>query len=50
MQNRETFSTTVWKQSELLRAAVESIRESVAGASIGPWKPGETVALVSMGA
>jgi fructoselysine-6-P-deglycase FrlB-like protein len=50
MQNRETFSTTVWKQPELLRTAVESIRDSVAGASIAPWKPGETVAVVSMGA
>ncbi|RWZ67797.1 hypothetical protein ELQ92_00530 [Labedella populi] len=50
MQNRETFSTTVWKQPELLRTAVESIRDSVADASIAPWKPGETVAVVSMGA
>jgi fructoselysine-6-P-deglycase FrlB-like protein len=50
MKNRDTFSTAVWNQPITLRTAVESIHASVANASIAPWKPGETVAVVSMGA
>jgi fructoselysine-6-P-deglycase FrlB-like protein len=50
MQNRETFSWTVWNQPSALETATRHISTSITKASIAPWKPGETVAVISMGA
>ncbi len=50
MSPRELFSTAVWNQPRTLEIAVQEIRSSVETASIAPWRPGETVAIVSMGA
>lgn len=50
MQNRETFSWTVWNQPSALGTAVSHIGKSIADGAIAPWNTGETVAVISMGA
>ena len=50
MTDREPFSTAVWKQPETLEHAVRHITASVDAARIAPWKAGETVAVIAMGA
>lgn len=50
MSDREPFSTAVWKQPETLEVAAREIASSVDRAGIAPWRPGETVAVISMGA
>lgn len=50
MTDREPFSTAVWKQPETLAHAVRHITASVEAARIAPWRTGETVAVVAMGA
>jgi fructoselysine-6-P-deglycase FrlB-like protein len=50
MSDREPFSTAVWKQPETLETAAREIAATIDQAEIAPWRPGETVAVVSMGA
>jgi fructoselysine-6-P-deglycase FrlB-like protein len=47
---RELFSTAVWNQPQTLETAATEIASSIASASIAPWRAGETVAIISMGA
>lgn len=50
MSDREPFSTAVWRQPETLRIAAEAIASTLDRADIAPWRAGETVAVISMGA
>ncbi len=50
MSEHITFTAAVWNQPEALAAAVSRISASVDAAKIAPWRVGETVAVVSMGA
>lgn len=50
MPTREPFSTAVWNQPSTLETAAREIQQSIAEAAISTWKPGDTVAVISMGA
>ncbi|MCS5713543.1 SIS domain-containing protein [Herbiconiux sp. CPCC 205716] len=44
------FSVAIRRQPAELRSALTSIRSSLQGATIDPWRPGDTVAVLAMGA
>lgn len=44
------FTTAVWDQPHTLAHAAASIRASLDATQLAPWLPGETVAILSMGA
>ncbi len=44
------FTTAVWNQPATAAQSAVSIASSLARAELAPWKPGETVAIISMGA
>lgn len=50
MSDRVPFSTAVWDQPRALDHAAREIAASVTKSEIRPWRPGETVAIISMGA
>lgn len=50
MSDRVPFSTAVWDQPQTLEVAARELASSIAAADIAPWRPGETVAVISMGA
>lgn len=50
MHGYELFSVAVNTQPEMLARAVTAIDASLKGASVAPWMPGETVAVLGMGA
>lgn len=50
MSDRIPFHDAVRAQPELLRASSAAISESLQRVTIAPWRPGETVAVLAMGA
>ncbi len=50
MTGRLSFGTAIRQQPESLRRALRSIRESLRAAQLAPWRRGETVAVLAMGA
>ncbi|GAB3124042.1 SIS domain-containing protein [Glaciibacter psychrotolerans] len=44
------FTTALWDQPHTLAQAAVSIRASLDAAQLAPWLPGQTVAIISMGA
>ncbi len=50
MSDRVPFSTAVWDQPQTLEVAARELAATVAAAEIAPWRPGDTVAVISMGA
>ncbi|MGO1661638.1 MAG: SIS domain-containing protein [Canibacter sp.] len=50
MSPRIPYSEAIVRQPELLTVATDALEESFRTATISPWKPGETVAILAMGA
>lgn len=50
MSDRIPFHDAVRRQPSLLQTAATAITRSLADAEVAPWRPGDTVAVVAMGA